>query len=293
LELQANANDPDGQVVRVDFFLGATLLGSTSSPPYHIWAPTDGAIPDRDSALFVAAVDNAGLFRVAGYVPDVRFIAFRRPPPPNDMFDARVALSGNTVRVDANNGGAGLEPGEPASGDQTLWWSWTAPASSNYYVLARGLATCPTLSVFTSDTLSTLNIVTADGNTSCGYLVSVILQAQAGQKYALAVGDNCGTLGGPFSLHILPTTAPPQFADIRIRPGGVVAKEPALELFAVGMRGINWTVEFSTNLQQWQPCDEEFPFGWVDGVSNWADTFYAHLDLSPGLSRFYRLRGIQ
>jgi len=292
LELQANANDPDGQVVRVDFFMGNIFLGSTSSPPYHVWAPTAGAIPDRDSALFVVAEDNAGLFGVGGYVPDVRFIAFRRPPPTNDMFDARVAISGDSVRVEANNGGADREPGEP-SGDQTLWWSWTAPASTNYYVLARGLQTCPTVSIFTGDTLSALNTVGTDENASCGYLAAVILQAQAGQKYALAVGDNCGTLGGPFTLHILPTAAPAQFADIRIRQGGIPVKEPELELFAVGMRGVGWTVEFSTNLQQWQPCDEEFPYGWVDGVSNWADTFYARLDLSPGVFRFYRLRGLQ
>src|SRR5205814_476044 len=75
LELQADVDDVDGHVVRVDFFMAATLLGSTSSPPYHISASTAGAIADRDARLFVLAVDDTGLFGVGGWAADqVRFI---------------------------------------------------------------------------------------------------------------------------------------------------------------------------------------------------------------------------
>ena len=107
--------------------------------------------------------------------------------------------------------------------------------------------------------------------------------------HILGRGRSCVPL---FTLHILPTTAGPQIADARIRPAGQVARELVVELFAVGMQGVGWTVEFSTDLQQWQPCDDQFPYGWVDGVSNWADTFRARVGSAPGgVSRFYRLNG--
>ena len=297
LEMQANAGDTDGQVVRVDFFMGATLLGSTSSPPYHIYASTAGAIPNRDARVFVMAVDNSGLFGVGGWPADqqVRLIAFRVPPPPNDMFEARVPLPAEVVSLNADNGGAGREAGEPASsGEQTLWWSWTAPAAGSYYILARGLLMGPSVSVFTGDALATLNLVASDENGGCGILAGVILQAQGGQTYTLAVGEVCESFGGPFTLHILPTTAGPQIADVRIRGATEVAREAVLELFAVGMQGVGWTVEVSDDLKLWQPRDDQFPYGWVDGVASWAGTFRTQFDSAQGgLSRFYRLHSTQ
>ena len=294
LDLEAVAHDADGRVVRVDFFMGLTLLGSTSAPPFHVSASTSGAIADRDARLFAVAVDNDGLFGVAGnvvsnQVDQVRFIAFRQPAPPNDYFDARVSLTGDVLKLEANNGGAGREAGEPSSsGEQTLWWSWTAPSSKPYYVLARGLLSFPRLGVFTGNTLATLNLAGSDENASCNLLSGVTLQAQAGQAYAVAVGDSCGNFGGPYTLHILPVDAPAQIADARIRKKGEVWNVPVFELLAVGMREFGWSVEYSDDLQSWTTCDDEYPYGWADGVSNWADTFYARIN-SSGSTRFYRL----
>lgn len=294
LDLEADAHDADGQIVRVDFFMAATLLGSISSPPFHISASTAGAIADRDARLLLVAVDDAGLFGVGGDVTgnqteQIRFIAFRQPAPPNDSFAARVPLSGNVTRLEANHGGAGREADEPmASGEQTLWWSWIAPATKSYNVLARGLLSAPQLGVFTNNSLATLDLIGVDQNFSCGNLAWVILQAQAGQTYALSVGDACDTFGGPFTLHVLPMDAPAQIADGRIRLKGEVLNVPVFELFAVGMQGVGWFVECSDDLQNWAPCDDVFPYGWVDGASNWADTFRAQIN-PTGPSRFYRL----
>jgi hypothetical protein len=239
-------------------------------------------------------VDNDGLFGVAGHVvsnqtDQVRDIAFRRPAPPNDYFDARAPLTGNVLKLEANNGGADREAGEPTtSGEQTLWWSWTAPSSKPYYVLARGLLSFPRLSVFTGNTLAALDLVGSDENLSCNTLAWVTLQAQAGQAYPVAVGDSCESFGGPFTLHILPVDAPAQIADGRVRLKGEVANVPVFELFAVGMQGVGWFVEYSDDLQSWTVCEDEFPYGWADGVSNWADTFHAQTNPS-GSSRFFRL----
>lgn len=296
LELEVEANDPDGEVVRVDFFMSLPLLGSTSSPPFRISASTAGAIADRDYRLFAVAVDDSGLFGVAGHVvsnqvDQIREIAFRQPPPPNDSFDARVPLSGDIVRLEANNGGADREIGEPATGEQTLWWSWNAPTSKYYYVLARGYLSVPQVSVFTGNTLSALNFVSHDENSGCGSLGWGGVQAQAGQTYVISVGDACQSFGGPFTLHILPGDAPTQIAGARIRRAGEVWNVPVFELFAVGLLS-GWFVECSDDLQSWTPCDNEFPYGWVDGVSNWADTFYAPV-AADGSPRFYRLRRMQ
>jgi hypothetical protein len=191
--------------------------------------------------------------------------------------------------LDANHGGAGREAGEPASsGEQTLWWSWTAPTTQGYHVLARGLLAFPRLGIFTNDTLAALNLVASDENSGCDNRAWTFIPAQAGQTYAVSVGDACESFGGPFTLHILPTDTAPQIADARIRRAGEVWNVPLFELFAVGMQGIGWFVEYSDDLQTWTPCDEVLPYGWVDGVSYWADTFRAQL--SPtGPARFYRL----
>jgi hypothetical protein len=299
LALEVDASDADGQVVRVDFFRATPgtgsvpLLGSTSSPPYRISASTAGVIANRDSRLFAVAVDDAGLFGVAGnvvsnQVDQLRYIAFRLPAPPNDNFATRALLAGDLLRLEADNGGASREAAEPAtSGEQTLWWSWTAPASKNYYVLARGLLGCPRIGVFSGDALAALNAVSSDENSSCGNLAWGILAAQAGQTYQVSVGDACASFGGPFTLHILPTDAGPQIVDARIRRRGEVANAPVFELLAVGMQQPGWIVEFSADLQRWDPCDSEWPYGWVDGVSNWADTFRARVDM--GVSQFYRM----
>jgi hypothetical protein len=128
----------------------------------------------------------------------------------------------------------------------------------------------------------------SDENPSCNTLAWVTLQAQAGQAYAVAVGDSCESFGGLITLHILPLDAPAQIADAHIRKAGEFWNVPVFEFFAVGMREPGWTVEYSDDLQSWTVCDDEFPYGWADGVSNWADTFHAQTNPS-GSSRFFRL----
>lgn len=305
LELEVDANDADGQVVRVDFFMvtpgagsipGSTpLLGSTSSPPYRISASTTGAIANRESRLFAVATDNAGLFAVAGDVAsnqvyDFRSIAFRQPPLSNNSFAARAELTGAAVRLEADNGGADREVGEPtASGEQTLWWTWTAPVSKNFYILSHGLLACPRLGVFTGNALTNLNLVTSDENGGCGSLSWAFLPAQTGVTYAISVGEAYDDFfGGPLTLHIVPTDAPAQIADGRIRRAGEVANVPVFEILAVGLLAGGWFAEFSDDLQSWTACDDEFPYGWADGLSNWADIFRARLN-PTGASRFYRL----
>lgn len=303
LEMEAVANDPGGRMVRVDFVLGSRLLGSADSPPFRVTASTAGLAADREDRLFAVAVSETGLFGVAGWDLDdlgsdpSRSIAFRSPPPPNDLFDARVPLSGDRVQLTANNGGAGREAGEPGTGDQTLWWSWTAPESKVYVVLAwSDLVVLPQLSLFTGDALTALSPVDGQLNSGgCGILATAFLTARAGETYALSVGESCAdyqSFGGKFSLHILPVEPVPRIVKVRYHRAREWAREPVLALLVVGMREGGWTVESSADLQHWEAAPEDdYPCWWVDGGSNWADTFLAQI--KPGDSRrFHRLRRI-
>jgi hypothetical protein len=300
LEVEAAANVSESRVARVDFLLGSRLLGSVAAPPFRVAASTADMIADREVRLFAVAVSENGLFGVAGWDADdfgldpPRFIAFREPPPANDQFDARTPLSGARVQLTANNGGASREAGEPNTGVQTLWWSWTAPATKTYVVLAwSDFILSPQVNIFTGDTLSALTPANGDPiSGGCGNLASPFLFARAGETYVFSVGEGCTeweSFGGRFSLHILPAEADPQIAEARYHRARELTTEPVLALLAVGMRDSGWTVESSADLQDWEPTfDGDYPYWWVDGGSNWADTFLARIN--PGASqRFYRL----
>jgi hypothetical protein len=55
--VSANASDSDGSVVRVDFYAGATLIGSDSTAPYSM---TWSNVAAGSYSLTAVAVDNAG-----------------------------------------------------------------------------------------------------------------------------------------------------------------------------------------------------------------------------------------
>jgi len=56
--LSAQASDPDGQVVRVDYYSGTTLLGSATNPPYYL---TISGLAAGRYYLKAHAIDNGGV----------------------------------------------------------------------------------------------------------------------------------------------------------------------------------------------------------------------------------------
>ena len=63
--LQANANDSDGSVAQVEFFVGATLLGTATGSPYSF---TWSAVPAGNYSLTAKATDNQGAAATSGAV---------------------------------------------------------------------------------------------------------------------------------------------------------------------------------------------------------------------------------
>jgi len=60
ISIGANASDPDGTITRVDFYQGATLLGSRTAAPYAI---TWSGVAAGTYSLTAQAVDNLGAFK--------------------------------------------------------------------------------------------------------------------------------------------------------------------------------------------------------------------------------------
>ncbi len=65
ITLGAHATDPDGSIVRVDFFEGHKLIGTVNHPPYTM---TVGQLKDGPHAFAAKAYDNQGLTAYSPYI---------------------------------------------------------------------------------------------------------------------------------------------------------------------------------------------------------------------------------
>jgi regulation of enolase protein 1 (concanavalin A-like superfamily) len=93
ITLTANAADPENQLTRVDFFAGATLLGSDTTPPYSFsWT----AVPAGTYVLTAKAVDAAGNQTQSAAVTVSVGIA---PPPPLRFIVAFTASTDHDTSV--------------------------------------------------------------------------------------------------------------------------------------------------------------------------------------------------
>jgi subtilisin family serine protease len=139
------------------------------------------------------------------------------PPPANDNFANRIALTGATATTTGTNRGATGEVGEPAQSGpiNSSWWSWTAPTTGTYTIDTRGSGSDTYLSLFTGSTLPTLALVAADDDGG-GLLTSLITRSfTAGQTYQIAV-DGYSTVTGPIRLSITPGTTGSPYAAAEI-----------------------------------------------------------------------------
>jgi hypothetical protein len=128
------------------------------------------------------------------------------PPPPNDNFANRIALTGDSANSTGSNIRATAEEGEPSQSGpiNSVWWTWTAPSTGLYNIDTRGSSVDTYLSVFTGDDLPNLTLVGANDDGG-GYFTSLVsLEATAGTTYQIAV-DGWASHTGPINLNIAPT----------------------------------------------------------------------------------------
>jgi len=164
---------------------------------------------------YAIRVSNAG-----GATTGVPFAITVLPVPPvNDHFASRSSIAGPTNRVSGYNLGATKEAGEPAhassSGVRSVWYSWTAPQTATYRMVAEDpkAVSALLLGVYSGNAVAGLTEVGSDSDsgtfTNGAYLAraSVLFNATVGTTYAIAVDTSFGS-GTSFTLTTQLITAP-------------------------------------------------------------------------------------
>ena len=149
------------------------------------------------------------------------------PPGFPDNFECRQILEGSNVTVSASSLGATQEPGEPShssilSGNASVWFTWTAPASGGVVLTVNSVFGRPILAVYTGTVLT--NLTPLANNASPYNYARLVFNAVAGTTYQIAVDSafSGGLSEGDFTLRLQlnPPPANDLFANTTPIPNG-------------------------------------------------------------------------
>lgn len=213
---------PDNAGSNVTF--AVTVTGSF--PLFFEWQKNGGPLVGGANASYTltnATLGDAGDYRViitnsSGSITSSVAGLTVLATSGQDLFAARVAITGLTNTVRGHNYGATTEPGEPVhagvSNGASVWWSWTAPqnglarfdtaGSTNY--LGQLLDTV--LAVYVGASVDALSPVAANDDEAPGFIKSSLVRFRAvvGVTYQIAVagrGDIHGiAANGDIALHL-------------------------------------------------------------------------------------------
>jgi hypothetical protein len=202
--------------------------------------------------------------------------------PSNDYFTNRTVLTGTSVTVQGNNTFATTESGEPRirgfSGNNSLWWSWTATGSGTLSLSTYASSFPNLLAVYTGSSLSNLTQVAAavSANES-GNPAQLIFPVNAGTQYQIAVDGYDGSYGiVELALAFEVDTTPPSVsfsapaANAVLTNSTVVVKGTAKDNVAV--MAVEYRLENAAGTNAYQPAA---------GTNNWSATV---TNLLPGLN---------
>lgn len=162
---------------------------------------------------------------ITTYGDDVSFTT-SPPPPGNDTFANRSAITALNLTVTGSSVSATKEAGEPnhagIAGGKSVWWTWTPSASGSATISTAGSGFDTLLAVYTGSSVSALtSIASNDDDTAHGVATSLVtFNAVAGVAYQIAVDGNAG-LSGSIQLTVTPpATGPAPIARIsgEVRP---------------------------------------------------------------------------
>ncbi len=153
--------------------------------------------------------------------------------PVNDTFANALALTGANASTTGRNTGASAQAGEPAhaglAATNSVWWTWTAPASGGVTVSTVGSDFDTVLAVYTGASVNALTPV-ADDDQSGGDNTSLLnFTAVAGTTYRLAV-DGYQSAAGNIVLNLAPGGGAPgndNFAAATVLTGATVTTSGA------------------------------------------------------------------
>ena len=220
-ETPALVSEPQDVSAIVDEKVEFVVEATGSSPLRFQWMYNDGAIAGatterlilnqvkvRDSGRYWVTVSNAH-----GQVTSRQAsLAVVDPfqPPSNDAFEGRLPITGSDVELSTDNVNATSQVGEPSHGDfsgnQSLWWTWTAMQAAEVTVETAGSQIDTQLAVYIGDSLTQLILVDRnDDFPGAGTSSKVTFNAREGQSFQIAV-DTFGNQSGDIRLllHSIP-----------------------------------------------------------------------------------------
>jgi hypothetical protein len=206
------------------------------------------------------------------------FVSEPIPRPRNDNFTNAFVLTGAALRTNGSNLYGTREPGEPVhagkSGETSVWWRWTAPASGAYAISTAGSSFDTVLAVYRGSNVSNLIEVASNDDLdpfNAMLTSSVTFDATNGQLFWIAV-DGFDGAAGSIALQI--TTPRPSLRSPTRLAGG------ALKFLVEGIAGRTYQIDAFSNGPAW------FPVGTLlntNGLSSFTD-----LDAPSLGGRFYR-----
>ncbi len=155
-------------------------------------------------AIFPVVSGTTYHFRVMGWASAAGSIVFNieepPPPPANDAFADRITISGNPVFVDGTTVSASVEANEPVGAINSVWFSWTAPATGALSISCADptFSMNPQVNAYTGTTLAGLS---QELSISGWWNFPQTLNANAGVTYQIRV-HGAFPPNGPFRLGI-------------------------------------------------------------------------------------------
>lgn len=188
---------------------GITLSGTSQAAPHVAGAIAvlRSAFPSETVTQIQNRLINSRVPRVTDTrnnrkFPRLDLLQALANPPANNNFASAIALSNanNTGSISSSSILATKEAGEPNhagnTGGQSVWWKWTAPASGQLNIDTQGSNYDTLLAVYTGTDFNALNNLTSNDNDGFSLgTSSLLLQAQAGQEYKIAVDGADGAAG--------------------------------------------------------------------------------------------------
>ncbi len=132
-------------------------------------------------------------------------------PPANNDFEKRTPLTGVEFTISSSSLHASKQPAEPfhadVQGGKSVWYTWTAPASGQVFLVARSAVFDTLLAVYGGNSLGSLTHIVSNDDTftplvpNARALSFVTFPVTAGQICQFAV-DGFGGDGGAFELEL-------------------------------------------------------------------------------------------
>lgn len=131
ISLSANATDSDGNIAKVDFYMGNTLVGSATSAPYSVQAQN---ISEGTHSIIAIATDNNGLSSRSLY--HTITVAAAAPTAPTITSSNAAAVVENTlfvIKVTATNPQGGTLTYEINGGDDQALFILSSVTGNMYF----------------------------------------------------------------------------------------------------------------------------------------------------------------